>query len=216
MSWRHLASGLGAALALAGLAACTGDASENAAPSDTAPVIVPGRPGEPASTIPPGQATPPPSTPPNATDVQFVQNMIVHHQQALDMANLVPQRSARDDVKRFADRVLDSQRVEIDAMNDWLRRHGHPTIDPEHGGHGQHAGMPGMATPAQLDTLRAASGPEFDRLFLQLMITHHEGALTMAGQAQTHGRDVRVQELADDVIVGQTDEINTMRAMLGG
>ena len=100
-------------------------------------------------------------------------------------------------------------------MNAWLRANGKPTVDPALSGHGEHTAMPGMATPAQLDTLRVARGSEFDKDFLQLMIVHHQGALTMAGHVQTAGADVRVQEMADDVIATQRDEINIMRGMQG-
>jgi uncharacterized protein (DUF305 family) len=198
-----------AALAVAGLTACTDEPNPEAAPA-----IVPGRPGEPASTLAPGQANPLPPNRPNAADIRYVRDMIVHHQQAIVMSRLAPERAARDNVKRLADRLAGSQRPEIDMMNTWLRGHDQPTVDPEHAEHGSHA-MVGLATPAQLDALRAARGPDFDRLYLQLMITHHEGALTMAREVQTAGMDVRVQEMADDVVATQSDEINTMRGLLG-
>ncbi|HEV2779220.1 MAG TPA: DUF305 domain-containing protein [Actinophytocola sp.] len=200
---------LAAALALSGLPACTQEPS-----ADGPPVLVPGRPGESAGTLAPGQPNPLPANRPNDADIRYVQDMIVHHQQAIVMSRLAPERAARDDVRRLADRIAGTQRPEIDMMNSWLRGHGRPTVDPEHAEHGSHA-MVGLATPAQLEALRAARGPEFDRLYLQLMITHHEGALTMARAVQTAGMDVRVQEMADDVVATQSDEINTMRGLLG-
>jgi uncharacterized protein (DUF305 family) len=206
----RLLGGLAAVLAVAGLAGCTSAPGE-----DPPPAIVPGRPGEPATTLSPGQAPPRPVTPPNAADVRYMQNMIVHHQQAIEMARLAPQRAASDDVKRIAERIAASQQPEIDMMNAWLREHGQQTVEPSHAGHESHdpATMPGMATSAQLDALRGASGTAFDTMFLQLMITHHQGALTMAGEVQIKGYDVRVQEIADDVIATQTAEINRMRVL---
>lgn len=200
----------------AGLGACS---DQPGGPGENAPVIVPGKPGEPARTVPRDQVSVPPVTPPNEADVRYVQNMIVHHGQAIEMAALVPTRVSDDRVKRLADRIGGTQKPEIDMMNAWLRANGQPTVEPgadSHSAHTGHATMPGMATPAQLDSLRRARGPEFDRMFLELMIVHHQGALTMAEKAQTSGTDVRVQEMADDVIATQSDEINTMRGMLGG
>jgi uncharacterized protein (DUF305 family) len=194
---------------LGGVAACTGTPAEPAAP-----VLVPGKPGEPVRTLSPGESLPKtPQAPPSDAEVRFLHDMIAHHQQAIEMARLGPERAAALDVKRVADRIAASQTPEIEAMNTWLRTHGQPTVDPAHAGHESHDGMPGMATPAQLDALRAATGTAFDALFLQLMITHHEGALTMAGEIQLKGKDPRIQEIADEVIATQSAEINRMRAI---
>jgi uncharacterized protein (DUF305 family) len=206
-----LICGVAAVTMLGGVAACTGTPAEPAAP-----VLVPGKPGEPARTLSPGESLPKtPQAPPSDAEVRFLRDMIVHHQQAIEMARLGPERAAALDVKRIADRIAASQAPEIEAMNTWLRTHGQPTVDPAHAGHESHDGMPGMATPAQLDALRAATGTAFDALFLQLMITHHEGALTMAGDIQLKGKDPRIQEIADEVIAVQSAEINRMRAIRG-
>ena len=205
MNVRRMACALTAGLAMLGLAACTADSKDN---PDAPPVIAPGGPGEPAKTLAPGQRPSTPGTQPNEADVSFVSHMVVHHQQALDMAALVPQRAASDAVKGIAARIADSQRVEIDALNAWLKQHG-----AEHAVHGAMGAMPGMATPAQLDELKAASGPAFDTMFLRLMITHHEGALTMSREVQAKGSDPRVQELADEVISVQSGEINRMKGI---
>jgi uncharacterized protein (DUF305 family) len=195
------------------LAACS--AEEPPPPTNSAPVIVPGKPGEEASTIPPGEATPLEEEAPNDADVTFVRDMIVHHAQAVELADLAPDRADRKDVAGLADRIADTQRPEIDMLNRWLKLYKLPEVDPA--GHGaSHAGMPGMATSEQLAQLREARGAAFDRLFLQLMITHHEGALTMVEEVRRGGVNVRVQEIADDVAVVQSDEINRMRGMLGG
>jgi uncharacterized protein (DUF305 family) len=201
-------------MAMVALAACSADPP----PADNpVPVIVPGGPGEPAKTIPPSQATRMPVTPPNDNDFLFMRRMIVHHQQAIEMTSLAPSHAAADNVKRIASRISDSQRPEITVMNAWLKEHGQPTVDPgDHGQHTSHDGMPGMATDAQLDELRAATGQAFDSQFLRLMIAHHQGAVTMAQQAQVSAATFQVQEMADEVIAIQSDEINLMRGMLGG
>ncbi|HEY0449042.1 DUF305 domain-containing protein [Actinophytocola sp.] len=209
---------LGVLLAAGGLVACT--AEKPPPPTNSAPVIVPGKPGEPASTIPPGKATPYQEEAPNDADVTFVQDMIVHHAQALEMTALVPDRAVRADVKGMASRIADTQQPEIDMLNRWLERYDKPVVVPgQHGGHGgatQHADMPGMATDEQLATLRGAHGEVFDTLFLQLMVAHHKGALTMVEGVRKAGVNVRVQEIADDVAVTQTDEIHRMEGMLAG
>jgi uncharacterized protein (DUF305 family) len=207
---------LGAVLALGPLAACSGTPPP---PSNPGPVIVPGRPGEEASTIAPGEATGIEVPEPNDADKRFVQNMIVHHQQAVWMSDLAPERASSRDVKELASRISDVQGLEIGAMNRWLSKHSIPTVDPsapDHHTGGDHADMPGMATGEQLDQLANARGTDFDRLWLRLMIDHHQGALTMAEEVRTSGIDVRVQEIADDVVVEQTDEIQRMRGWLNG
>jgi uncharacterized protein (DUF305 family) len=209
----RLAGGLVALLAVGALAACSTEKSP--APTNSEPVIAPGKPGEPARTIPPGKATPLEEEGPNDADLTFVRDMIVHHGQAVEMADLVPDRAERADVKGLADRIDDSQRPEIDMLNRWLELHDLPKVDPA--GHGAaHAGMPGMATEDQLQQLRAARGADFDSMFLRLMVAHHRGALTMVEQVRKAGVSVRVQEFADDIAVTQADEIDRMRGMLGG
>lgn len=95
-------------------------------------------------------------------------------------------------------------------MEGWLETHGEKVTG---GGH-DHAAMPGMATEAQLKKLRAAEGKAFDQLFLTLMITHHEGAISMATDVKSGGNNVLIEEMADDVVAQQTSEISRMRAML--
>jgi uncharacterized protein (DUF305 family) len=213
---RRAAAALGTVLALGLLAACT---TTPPPPSNPGPVIVPGRPGEEASTIPPGQATGLAVPEPNDADEKFVQDMIVHHQQAIFMSKLAPERASSRDVKELASRISDVQGLEIDMMNRWLSQHSIPTVNPtapDHHTGGGHASMPGMATQEQLQQLEAAKGEGFDRLWLQLMIAHHEGALTMAEEVRSSGVDTRVQEIADAVVVEQTDEIQRMRTWLAG
>lgn len=207
-------AGVGVVVTLGVLAGCSSEPPPP--PANSAPVIVPGRPGEEASTIPPGEATVAEQPGPNDADKKFVQDMIVHHQQAVYMAGLAPERASSSDVKGLASRIYDVQGPEIDMMNRWLSQHAVPTVDPNapHG-HGGGA-MPGMATQEQLDALKNAKGAAFDTLFLQLMIAHHQGALTMADEVRKNGMDVRVQEIADDVTAEQSDEIRRMRKWLDG
>ncbi|MEO3807684.1 DUF305 domain-containing protein [Sphaerisporangium sp. B11E5] len=189
------------------LAGCAGTPEPPRATS-TAPVIAPGKPGEQARTLSPDQAvTAVPSPAANAADVRFIQDMIVHHRQALDMSTAAPARASSDGVKRLAARIADVQGPEINAMIRWLRQQGQRV--PDH--HAAHDGMPGMATPEQMARLRAAAGPEFDRLYIQLMTAHHMGAITMASEELEKGSHTVALELASDISVTQAAEINRMR-----
>lgn len=212
MTWQRVVGGIVAVVLAVATASCSADP-----PPDAAPVIQPGKPGEPNKTLSPEEArTAAPATQPNDADVMYVQMMITHHRQAVEMSALAPAQGTDESVQGLAARIGATQGPEVDMMNSWLRQHGKPTVEAGHEDHMGHAmAMPGMATPEQLTALRAARGADFDRLFLQLMITHHEGALTMAHEVQTTGVDVRVQEMADDVIAEQTDEITRMHGMLG-
>ncbi|WP_424185485.1 DUF305 domain-containing protein [Actinokineospora sp. G85] len=213
MSLRGAAVAALAALGLAGvLGACS---AEPRTPAN--PVVRPGLPGEGNRTLSAEEAaSAAPATPPNAADLAYARDMIAHHRQALVMTDLVPERGADPTVRAFATRIADTQRPEIDMMNRWLRRHGHPEVD-QHAGHdhADHAAMPGMASQRELDELAAASGADFDTRFLTLMIRHHEGAVAMANAVRANGVDVAVQEMADNVVVEQSDEIARMRGMLG-
>ncbi|MBP2181398.1 DUF305 domain-containing protein [Amycolatopsis magusensis] len=209
-----------AGLACAVLAGCSNEPVPEPQPS--AGVLIPGKPGESATAVPPGEAA---RHQQNVTlseaDVTYVTNMIPHHRQALVMTALVAERASDERVRGVAGRIDAAQGGEIAMMSGWLTEHGKP-VPPEdtggHAGHGSHGGhdhatMPGMATPEQLEALRAAKGTDFDRLFLELMIRHHEGALTMAEQQLASGVNDRAQEMAQEVITGQTAEIERMRAI---
>nr|CEL22819.1 putative lipoprotein [Kibdelosporangium sp. MJ126-NF4] len=186
---------------------CTNDTAQP--DPDNPGVIVPGRPGESAATLAPGQAPAAASKDkPNDTDFRYARMMIKHHQQALEMTGLVPQRGANPTVKSFASRIADTQGPDIKSMEGWLAKNGG---GPAHDAHEQ---MKGMASAEQLAALRAATGPEFDRMFLQLMTAHHEGAVEMATDVLQTGSDVFVEEMAQDVIVTQQKEIGQMKAML--
>lgn len=208
---RVLVAGVALLFSACLLTACAEDVRESA-PVSTAPVIAPGRPGEEARTLSPAEAaTAVPSPTVNAADVRYVQNMIVHHRQALDMAALAPSHASSAKLKALAARIHDVQEPEIRVMTSWLDREHLPR--PDH--HADHEGMPGMATPEQMKALRAASGATFDSLFLQMMVAHHEGAIAMATTALTEGSHLTVEQWATDVIAEQTAEIRRMREMQG-
>ncbi|MBW3571143.1 MAG: DUF305 domain-containing protein [Gemmatimonadetes bacterium] len=155
-------------------------------------------------------------------DVRFMTGMIAHHAQALDMVALVPERATRADVRRMAERIEVSQRDEIAMMQRWLQARGHPVpaADAAHAHHGPaHARMPGMLSEEEMQRLAAARGPEFDRLFLELMIRHHEGALEMVAElfgTPGGGQASEVFHVASEVGADQRMEIERMRTMLAG
>lgn len=153
---------------------------------------------------------------PSSADSAFMTDMIGHHAQAITMANLAPGRVAHDQVRILADRIIVSQRDEIAAMETWLRSHGLPVPDSAHRHHGPGSMMPGMLSPAQMRELEAARGPEFDRLFVTLMIQHHQGALVMVDQLlQAPGaHDTFVYRFASDVHADQSAEIERMARLL--
>jgi uncharacterized protein (DUF305 family) len=200
------------ALAVFGLGACDSGPDTKSAAAAGPSVIVPGAPGEGNRTLSAEDAerqrTDDDS--PNSADVAYVRMMIRHHAQALEMTALAPDHGGSGRVKKLAERISAAQGPEIAAMRGWLKTHG----QKESGGGHDHAAMPGMATEAQLEELRAARGKAFDRLFLTLMITHHEGAITMATDVKAQGNNVQIEEMADDVVAQQTSEITRMREML--
>ena len=205
------------ALLAAALAACA------SRPPQPVPEATP----EPAAPAPATVTPPTPSTAAadsarrgyGAADVRFMQHMLAHHAQALEMTRLVPDRAQRDDLRLLAQRIDVSQRDEIAQMERWLRARGE-TVPPTgaHAQHGaaaaEHASMPGMLTPDEMARLAAASGTAFDRLFLQLMIRHHEGALTMVRElvASPGGaQDSELFQLVSDIEADQRAEIDRMR-----
>lgn len=201
-----------AVLAVLAVGGCDSGPDREQAAADGPAVIAPGEPGEANRTLSAEEAADqrPENDSPNSADVSYVRMMIEHHAQALDMTELVPERAESKDVRRIAERVAAGQKPEIEAMKGWLKSYGKPLKAERH----EHATMPGMATKAQLKKLRAAEGPAFDHLFLTLMTTHHQGAITMATDVKGQGNNIRVEEMADEVIAQQTSEITRMRNML--
>jgi uncharacterized protein (DUF305 family) len=177
------------------------------------PIVQPGAPGQASRVISAEKATDLSKIQFTPADVRFMQGMIGHHAQALEMAALVPSRSGRDDVKLIAQRIALSQADEIKMMQEWLARRGEPAPDA----HAHHAMMPGMLTADEMSHLEAATGVDFDRLFVQLMIKHHGGALTMVDELFSDpgaGQDPELFAFASDVDVDQRGEIARLAAML--
>ncbi|MBQ1095959.1 DUF305 domain-containing protein [Streptomyces sp. b94] len=199
-------------LAVLGLGACDSGSDTGSAAAAGPSVIAPGEPGEGNRTLSAEEAEEQRADDdsPNSADVSYARMMIQHHAQALEMTELVPEQAESGQVEKLAERISAAQGPEIAAMRGWLKNHG----EKESGGGHDHAAMPGMATEAQLEKLRAAKGKAFDQLFLKLMITHHEGAITMATDVKSQGNNVQVEEMADDVVAQQTSEISRMRGML--
>lgn len=163
-----------------------------------------------------------------AADAEFVRDMIVHHQQALDMTALVPDRTDSDDMRLLAQRIEETQEFEIDLMRRWLEERGEPIPEPAdaadaHGGHADHAGMAdmsgmaGMASPEQMAELADSEGEAFDRMFLELMIRHHEGALIMVDElleTERGGKEPQLFMMISHIDVDQRAEIARMQGML--
>ena len=144
----------------------------------------------------------------NDADVTFAQNMIVHHQQAVEMADLAATRAASGGIKTLATQIKAAQQPEIDKMTGWLTAWGKPT-EPA-GGHGGHS-MPGMMSTGDMDKLKAASGAAFDKQFAQMMIDHHNGAIEMAREVQKNGSNPDVKKLAADIEKTQQAEVTTLQ-----
>jgi len=194
------------------------------------PVVVqPGAPGQPSRILPPSTRATLPSL--SAKDVEFMQGMIMHHAQAVEMVALFDSRTTNKGLRLLGARISHSQSEEMKFMERWLEARGQPAsmAMPKASGmdHMNMPGMkmssrpilmPGMLTPEQMDALRKAKGAEFDRLFLTGMIKHHGGALTMVKDlfdTAGAGQDADLFNFATDVDSGQRAEIRIMQKMLG-
>lgn len=187
-----------------------------------APVIVqPGAPGQPTKRLPPStKGTLPPLSP---ADVEFMQGMIMHHSQAVEMTALIPSHTDNKDLRLLGAKISSSQSDEIKFMQRWLAARGEPLTMPMPDmramdmSHQSMALMPGMLSPEQMEALGKAKGTEFDRLFLAGMIQHHNGALIMVKDlfdTAGAGQDATLFDFATDVDSGQRAEIRIMQAML--
>ncbi|MFE9996579.1 DUF305 domain-containing protein [Streptomyces avermitilis] len=167
-----------------------------------------------------------PSSPPsssgrfNGADVTFAQQMIPHHQQAVEMAELAEGRAFDPDVKDLAAAIEKAQDPEISTMRGWLKSWGKPGSATASGKPGMQHGaggtdMAGMMSDEHMTALKAAQGTAFDKMFVQMMIDHHEGAITMAEDEQKSGRSADAKKLAGTVITNQTAEIAKMNRILG-
>ncbi|MFB6956011.1 DUF305 domain-containing protein [Streptomyces sp. NPDC056309] len=152
----------------------------------------------------------------NDADVTFAQGMIPHHQQAVRMARSAATRASSAEVKDLASRIEKAQDPEIETMSGWLESWGAkvPSTMPgmDHSGHGD---MPGMMDGQDMNELAKASGADFDRMFLTMMVEHHEGAVEMAATEKANGRYAPARKTADDIITAQNAEIEEMNKLLG-
>jgi len=185
--------------------------------TSTTPIVLPGAPGQSARTLSAREAVDIADNSYSPDDVEFMQNMIPHHAQAVVMAELVETRTNRKEIVDVAGRINASQADEIKFMQDWLTERGE-SLEPAAGsGHEGHNLMEGMATDEQLKQLADSEGVDFDRLFLELMIPHHEGALTMVDNLTDQpgsAYDPVLFDFTNDIVNDQRDEIERMSAVL--
>jgi uncharacterized protein (DUF305 family) len=154
----------------------------------------------------------------NDADTQFAQLMIVHHQGAIEMADVAVERASTPEVKALAERIQAAQGPEIDLMTGWLSSWGEGT------GHDMHMDgmdmggmeMDGMSQSEVMDQLGSLEGAELDRAFLERMVAHHRGAIEMAEQEQAEGSNPDARALAGTIIEAQTAEIAQMQTLLAG
>ncbi len=200
-------------------------AASAAAAGQSVPIVQPGAPGQPARPLTAQEASQIANTRFSPDDARFMQDMIPHHHQAVQMSALVGERTTRREVIDVAKRIDASQADEIKFMQGWLRDRGQAAPDPmTHAGHAMpagspHASMPGMSSPQQMAALAAAKGAQFDRLFLQRMIEHHEGAVKMAKDLLARpgsAYDPILFDFVNEVVNEQQAEIERMSKMLVG
>ncbi|WP_379923129.1 DUF305 domain-containing protein [Erythrobacter sp. R86502] len=189
--------------------------------AQSAQIVQPGAPGQASKTLTAQQATQLAQASYTQADVAFMQNMILHHEQALAMAKLAKDRTNSADLLTIAGRIESSQADEIAFMKGWLADRGEPLEDPKMAGHGAHMHhmMAGMASPAQMQALKDAKGTEFDRQFLTLMIAHHEGAVDMVEKLFDEdgtAADPVLYQFVSDIDSEQTTEIERMDKLLAG
>ena len=192
---------------VATLAACGSDDSPSAdtAATETAAAA------EAPSTTPAGNAAL------NDADVEFAQGMIAHHEQAVEMAEIAldPNRQAGAEVTDLATRIQAAQEPEIEQMTAWLTAAGESITMDMSEGHDM-SSMEGMMTAEQMDALAVATGAEFDTMWLEMMIAHHEGAISQSQTVKANGSNPDVLALADQIIAAQQGEIAEMQALLAG
>ncbi len=186
--------------------------------SQEAPIIHPGAPGAPARELSAEDAIKIANSSYSPDDVRFMQDMIPHHHQALEMARLATDRTNRPELIDVAGRINASQNDEIEFMRQWLEQRGEPVPEPtaDEAMHTTHK-MAGMATPEQMAELAEAQGTDFDRLFLSFMITHHKGAVKMVEKLMEQpgaAYDPVLFEFTTDVTNDQNAEIERMNALL--
>ena len=190
------------------------------AASNSATVVQPGAPGNPSKKLPSSTSAVIPQR--SQADIEFMQGMIMHHRQAVEMTALIPSRTENKEVRALGARINLSQADEMKFMKRWLVARGEPTSMtmpgmPNMNKNGNEMRMPGMLTPEQMNALRQAKGAEFDRQFLTGMIQHHNGALVMVKElfnTPGAGQDAELFDFATDVDNSQRAEIKIMENML--
>lgn len=184
-------------------------------------IVQPGAPGQETKVLPSSTTAKLPPVSPK--DVEFMQGMIMHHAQAVEMTELIESRTENKEIRRLGERIKKSQTDEINFMKRWLIIRNQPLMpdmkigETDMSNHKHHTLMPGMLTPRQMEELKKAKGAEFDRLFLKGMIRHHEGALEMVKELfeSGGGQDAELFNFATDVDNGQRAEIKIMKNLLG-
>jgi len=183
------------------------------------PIVQPGAPGAPSRNISANEASNLAGLQHSDADVRFMQGMISHHAQAIEMSNLLETRTESEAMRQLGNRIELSQEDEIQMMQTWLRERSlEVTAVDAHHAHGAHL-MPGMLTPEEMTELEGASGEAFDDLFLRYMIKHHQGALDMVEELLAErgaAQDSQLYAFTSDITADQTMEIDRMDAMLAG
>jgi len=149
-------------------------------------------------------------------DIEFAQGMIAHHEQAIEMAEIAldPDIGASPEVIDLATRIKGAQDPEVELMTGWLTAAGEPIAMDMSDGHDM-SSMDGMMSAEQMDSMAGMTGPEFDRTWLEMMIAHHEGAISQSETVKSEGSNAEVLALADEIIAAQQIEITEMQALLG-
>ena len=215
--------GAGAAVLLS-LAVLTGCKTTGSG-SSQAPIVQPGAPGQSSQAVAASKASDLSGVQATEADIKFMQGMIHHHAQALEMVALLEKNTSSDDMRKLGNRIKISQRDEIGMMQRWLRARGQDAPDPHamhmpgmmDMDHGDMVMMPGMLTEAEMQHLASLKGVEFDRAFLTGMIKHHGGALTMVKElfaTPGAGQESVIFAFASDVEADQQMEIDRMNGML--
>lgn len=195
----------GAIVLSVALAACGGDDTSTTTPN-----------AEPTTTAEPGAASEV-NEQHNEADVDFAQQMIPHHRQAIEMSELAGDRAGSDEVQALAEQISAAQGSEIEAMTTFLETWGEEVPEEMSMGDmdmGEMGDMAGMMSPEEMGELEAAEGTAFDRMFLEMMIAHHEGATEMAMAEQAEGENPQAIELAEEIEAAQSEEIGEMQELL--
>lgn len=181
------------------LAGCSGEQPDAIAPEASGPASSAAAPGQQQEF--------------NEADMAFAQQMIPHHQQAVEMAEMVDSRTDNPQVVELAAQIQEAQAPEIEQLTSWLEAWGAPMPMPEMEGM-DHGDMSGMMTSEDMAALEKAKGTEFDRMWMQMMIEHHEGAIEMANTELQQGVNAEAKKLAQQIIDAQKAEITTMNDLL--